>query len=52
MLEIVLFALPRRDTKALAWMLLTRFGSFARVIAAPMQELLLSMDWARRESRR
>jgi DNA repair protein RadC len=40
MLEIVLFALPRRDTKALAWMLLTRFGSFARVIAAPMQELL------------
>ena len=40
MLEIVLFALPRRDTKPLARALLTRFGSFARVIAAPAQELL------------
>jgi DNA repair protein RadC len=40
MLEIVLFALPRRDTKPLARSLLSRFGSFARVIAAPIQELL------------
>jgi DNA repair protein RadC len=40
MLEIVLFALPRRDTKSLARALLTQFGSFARVIAAPVQELL------------
>jgi DNA repair protein RadC len=40
MLEIVLFALPRRDTKSLARTLLTQFGSFARVIAAPVQELL------------
>ena len=28
MLEIVLFALPRRDTKPLARALLARFGSF------------------------
>jgi DNA repair protein RadC len=40
MLEIVLFALPRRDTKPLARALLARFGSFARVIAAPVQDLL------------
>jgi DNA repair protein RadC len=40
MLEIVLFALPRRDTKSLARALLTQFGSFARVIAAPVQDLL------------
>ncbi len=40
MLEIVLFALPRRDTKPLARALLTRFGSFARVIAAPVPDLL------------
>ena len=40
MLEIVLFALPRRDTKSLARTLLSRFGSFARVIAAPVQDLL------------
>jgi DNA repair protein RadC len=40
MLELVLFALPRRDTKPLARALLARFGSFARVIAAPAQELL------------
>jgi DNA repair protein RadC len=40
MLEIVLFALPRRDTKSLARVLMTQFGSFARVIAAPMQELV------------
>jgi DNA repair protein RadC len=40
MLEIVLFALPRRDTKPLARTLLSRFGSFAKVIAAPVQDLL------------
>jgi DNA repair protein RadC len=39
MLEILLFALPRRDTKPLARELLTRFGSFAGVISAPVQEL-------------
>jgi DNA repair protein RadC len=36
----VLFALPRRDTKPLARALLSRFGSFARVIAASPQDLL------------
>jgi DNA repair protein RadC len=40
MLEIVLFALPRRDTKQLARALLAQFGSFAHVIAAPPHELL------------
>ena len=40
MLEIVLFALPRRDTKPLARALLGRFGSFAAAIAAPVPELL------------
>jgi DNA repair protein RadC len=40
MLEVVLFALPRRDTKPLARELLSRFGSFARVIAAPVPDLL------------
>src|SRR6478672_11559629 len=40
MLELVLFALPRRDTKPLARALLARFGSFARVISAPAPELL------------
>jgi DNA repair protein RadC len=40
MLEIVRFALPRRDTKPLARVLLARFGSFARVISAPVQDLL------------
>ena len=40
MLEIVLFALPRRDTKPLARTLLDRFGSFAAAIAAPVPELL------------
>lgn len=40
MLEMVLFlALPRRDTKPLAWALLARFRSFAGVIAAPAVEL-------------
>jgi DNA repair protein RadC len=40
MLEFILFALPRRDTKPLARALLTRFGSFAQAIAAPTQDLL------------
>jgi DNA repair protein RadC len=40
MLELVLFALPRRDTKPLARALLARFGSFSRVISAPVQDLL------------
>ena len=41
MLEMVLFlALPRRDTKAIARVLLARFGSFAGVVAAPVPELL------------
>ena len=40
MLEIVLFALPRRDTKPLARALLSRFGSFAGAIAAPIPDLL------------
>ncbi len=40
MLEMLLFlALPRRDTKAIARMLLARFGSFANAIAAGPQEL-------------
>ena len=40
MLEIVLFALPRRDTKPLAKSLIERFGSFAAAIAAPVPALL------------
>jgi DNA repair protein RadC len=40
MLEIVLFALPRRDTKSLARALLSRFGSFPATIAAPVPDLL------------
>ena len=37
LLEMVLFlALPRRDTKPIAKALLTRFGSFAAAIAAPL----------------
>jgi DNA repair protein RadC len=40
MLEIVLFALPRRDTKPLARALLSRFGSFARAITASVPDLL------------
>jgi DNA repair protein RadC len=39
MLELVLFALPRRDTKPLARDLIGRFGSFAGAIAAPVQDL-------------
>jgi DNA repair protein RadC len=41
LLEMVLFlALPRRDTKAIARALLSRFGSYANTIAAPVPELL------------
>jgi DNA repair protein RadC len=41
LLEMMLFtALPRRDTKPLARVLLDRFGSFAGAIAAPSTELL------------
>ena len=40
MLEMVLFlALPRRDTKPIARALLSQFGSFANVIAAPVNDL-------------
>ena len=40
MLELVLFlALPRKDTKPIARALLSRFGSFANVISAPVPEL-------------
>ncbi len=40
LLEMLLFlALPRRDTKPIARALLTRFGSFANAIAAPLAEL-------------
>ena len=41
LLELVLFlALPRRDTKPIARALLTRFGSFANAIAAPLSDLV------------
>ena len=41
LLEMVLFlALPRRDTKSIARVLLARFGSFANTIAAPVPDLL------------
>lgn len=40
LLELVLFlALPRRDTKPIARALLTRFGSYAGAIAAPLRDL-------------
>ena len=40
LLELVLFlALPRRDTKPIARLLLSRFKTFAGVIAAPLSEL-------------
>ena len=41
LLELLLFqALPRRDTKPIAKALLTRFGTFSEVLAAPEGELL------------
>ena len=40
LLEMALFlALPRRDTKPIAYRLLARFGSFANTIAAPPGEI-------------
>jgi DNA repair protein RadC len=40
LLEMALFlALPRRDTKPVAYRLLARFGSFANAIAAPATEI-------------
>lgn len=40
LLEMVLFvALPRRDTRAIARLLIARFGSFAGAIAAPLADL-------------
>lgn len=40
LLEMVLFlALPRRDTKPIARALLSRFGSYAGAISAPLNEL-------------
>ncbi|WP_235705203.1 RadC family protein [Acidiphilium iwatense] len=40
-LEMMLFlALPRRDTKPIARALVTKFGSYAQAIAAPIAELL------------
>jgi DNA repair protein RadC len=40
LLEMALFlALPRRDTKPIAYRLLARFGSFANAIAAPAAEI-------------
>lgn len=41
LLEMLLFAAtPRQDTKPLAKMLLSEFGSFAKAITAPMEKLL------------
>jgi len=41
LIEMILFlALPRRDTKPIARDLVSRFGSFASAISAPVQELL------------
>jgi len=41
LLELYLYrSLPRRDVKPLAKTLLARFGSFAEVIAAPIEELV------------
>ena len=40
LLELLLFrAMPRRDVKPLAKALITKFGSFSEVIAAPVQRL-------------
>lgn len=44
LLELLLFrSIPRRDTKPLAKALISRFGSFAEVLAAP-EKLLLEID--------
>ncbi|MCS6855753.1 MAG: DNA repair protein RadC [Elioraea sp.] len=39
LLELLLFAIPRLDTKPLAKALIARFGSFANVLAAPPEAL-------------
>lgn len=39
LLELLLFAIPRLDTKPLAKRLIGRFGSFAAVLAAPVEDL-------------
>src|SRR5262249_18069558 len=40
LMELLLFQIiPRRDVKPLAKVLITRFGSFAEVIAAPIEQL-------------
>ncbi len=39
LLELLLFAVPRLDTKPLAKTLIARFGSFAAVLAAPQEAL-------------
>ena len=40
LLEMILFlALPRRDTKPIARALMTRFGSFANAVTAPLPDL-------------
>ena len=40
LIEMLLFlALPRRDTKPIARLLLARFGSFANALAAPVRDL-------------
>jgi DNA repair protein RadC len=45
LLEMILFlALPRKDTKPIAKALLTRFGSFAATIAAPLNDLRAVKD--------
>lgn len=41
LLEMALFlAIPRRDTKPIAYRLIARFGSFANAIAAPVRDLV------------
>ena len=41
LLEMALFlAIPRRDTKPIAYRLIARFGSFANAIAAPSREIM------------
>ncbi|MEE9387828.1 MAG: DNA repair protein RadC [Paracoccaceae bacterium] len=40
LLELVLFrAIPRKDVKPLAWLLLKTFGDFNRVVSAPIERL-------------
>jgi DNA repair protein RadC len=39
LLELILFAIPRRDVKPIAKELLAKFGSFAEAISAPKERL-------------